>query len=46
VPASGAARLETGRWLGVILNIVLPVLATAAVLWYLRRVEPAVPAKP
>jgi hypothetical protein len=39
VPASGAPRLETGGWHSVTLNIVLPVLATAAVLWYLRRVE-------
>jgi uncharacterized protein len=39
VPASGAPRLEIGGWHSVTLNIVLPVFATAMVLWYLRRVE-------
>lgn len=41
VPASGASRVDADGWSSLAMNIGLPVLATAGVLWYLRRVEAA-----
>jgi uncharacterized protein len=39
LPASGAARITVGGWLSVVLNVLLPVVATGIVLWYCRRIE-------
>lgn len=41
VPASGAARLNVGGWASLVLNVLLPVAATAVGLWYCRRIERA-----
>ena len=39
VPASGAVRLTVAGWPSLALNVLLPVVATAIVLWYCRRLE-------
>lgn len=41
VPASGARRLDVDGWPSVVLNILLPVIATVTVLWWLRRLAAA-----
>jgi membrane protease YdiL (CAAX protease family) len=39
VPSSGAARLTVGGWPSLMLNVLLPLVATGFVLWYCRRLE-------